>query len=81
MANQDFLEDWAVGRVMGRKMMMGWAGGQAQLGGGGIFCVLQTQFSNCFVFCLLMLPIIILLPLSYCSIYNKCDIHKNSKCR
>ena len=48
MANLDFLEDWGIGRVMRRKMVVGWAGGQAQLR--GIFSALQAQFSSCFCF-------------------------------
>ena len=37
---------WAVGRVRGRMMGVGWAGGQAQHR--GIIYVLQTQFSSFF---------------------------------
>ena len=38
MANTGFLVDWAIGRVRGRMIGVGWAGGQAQHR--GIICVL-----------------------------------------
>ena len=43
MANQDFLGDKATGTVMGRKMVVGWAGGQAQFGDN--FCVIQRTIN------------------------------------
>ena len=46
MAYHDFLEDWEIGKVMERKMVVGWAAGQAHLG--GTFSVLQTQFYSLF---------------------------------
>ena len=67
MANQDFLDDWAIDRVMREENGGGVSTGTAK--------GLQTHFFCCFVFCLLIQPIIVLLPLSNCSVYNKCAIH------
>ena len=73
MANHNFLEVCGIGSDFGEQNGSGMGWGQAQFGASPLSY--RHNFIIVYVFCLLMQPIIILLPLSNCSICNKCDIH------